>query len=273
MDPDPPDRRRHLRFSYRKAAGNATQSKAGDKTAVPVWVRLQRRGDEMIGTSSVDGATWKDVGRIAIADLPDRLFVGIFGCATEPTDGAAFRALQATLCPSIVPDCNGNGIDDALDLSSGTSRDCDVNAVPDECDIGEGRAEDCNRNGVPDGCDIASGSSADLDADGAPDECEGGLAIPGDANGDGGLDVSDGVVILSILFTGGGEVFPCGDGGARHPANVALIDWQPDGAIDLSDAVASLSFLFLGGFPHALHAGVDAKGCVRVAGCSDMCGK
>ncbi len=33
------------------------------------------------------------------------------------------------------PDCNGNGIDDAIDISSQTSADCNNNAVPDECDI------------------------------------------------------------------------------------------------------------------------------------------
>lgn len=32
-------------------------------------------------------------------------------------------------------DCNGNGIDDSLDISDGTSPDCNDNAVPDECDV------------------------------------------------------------------------------------------------------------------------------------------
>jgi glucose/arabinose dehydrogenase len=34
-----------------------------------------------------------------------------------------------------IPDCNGNGIDDALDISGGFSQDCNNNAIPDECDI------------------------------------------------------------------------------------------------------------------------------------------
>jgi glucose/arabinose dehydrogenase len=33
-----------------------------------------------------------------------------------------------------VPDCNGNGTDDACDLVSGTSSDSDLNGLPDECD-------------------------------------------------------------------------------------------------------------------------------------------
>src|SRR5438093_6064100 len=32
-------------------------------------------------------------------------------------------------------DCNGNGIDDADDLSSGASTDCNSNGIPDECDL------------------------------------------------------------------------------------------------------------------------------------------
>jgi hypothetical protein len=32
-------------------------------------------------------------------------------------------------------DCNGNGISDFLDVSTGTSPDCNANCIPDECDI------------------------------------------------------------------------------------------------------------------------------------------
>ncbi len=62
--------------------------------------------------------------------------------------------------PPRVPDCNGNGIDDALDISNGTSLDCNTNAVPDECDIAacetDSGCQDCDQNGVPDECDIAA---------------------------------------------------------------------------------------------------------------------
>lgn len=34
-------------------------------------------------------------------------------------------------------DCNGNGVDDAQDIASGTSRDCDGSGWPDECDLFE----------------------------------------------------------------------------------------------------------------------------------------
>ncbi len=41
-------------------------------------------------------------------------------------------------------DCNGNGIADAIDLSSQTSLDCNSNGLPDECDIASGLEDDCD---------------------------------------------------------------------------------------------------------------------------------
>ena len=50
--------------------------------------------------------------------------------------------------------------------------DCNGNGISDDEDITSGASADCNGNGVPDECDVAAGA-ADLDADGTPDECEG----------------------------------------------------------------------------------------------------
>jgi len=101
----------------------------------------------------------------------------------------------------------------------------------------------------------------------------GGLMRPGDANGDGGLDISDAVATLGVLFLGSAEGFPCGDRSATDLGNVSLLDWQPDDTVDISDAVAMLSFLFTGGGPHTLAPEANAKGCIRIAGCSDFCGQ
>ncbi len=43
---------------------------------------------------------------------------------TGPGDGPPFR------------DCNGNGIEDAIDIALGTSADADFDGVPDECQVG-----------------------------------------------------------------------------------------------------------------------------------------
>lgn len=42
-----------------------------------------------------------------------------------------------------IVDCNGNGIDDAVDIADGTSQDCNSNDVPDACDILNGTSVDC----------------------------------------------------------------------------------------------------------------------------------
>ena len=34
-------------------------------------------------------------------------------------------------------DCNGNGVDDLIDISMGTSEDCNENSIQDECDINQ----------------------------------------------------------------------------------------------------------------------------------------
>ncbi|MEE2681318.1 MAG: hypothetical protein VX641_02990 [Planctomycetota bacterium] len=48
-------------------------------------------------------------------------------------------------------DCNGNGVDDDLEIESGLASDCNANGVIDAC---EGLA-DLDQNGIPDACDPA----------------------------------------------------------------------------------------------------------------------
>ena len=67
--------------------------------------------------------------------------------------------------PCLVDDCNGNGVDDAVDISLGNSDDDNGNGIADEC-------EDCNGNGTLDPLDISLGTSLDLNTNGIPDECE-----------------------------------------------------------------------------------------------------
>ena len=73
-------------------------------------------------------------------------------------------------------------------------------------------AVDCNKNGVPDACDIASGTSKDANGNGVPDECEGPAETTfkrGDANADGKLDIADAVRVLGYLFGGGATQLDC----------------------------------------------------------------
>ena len=60
----------------------------------------------------------------------------------------------------------------------------------------------------------------------------------GDVNNDGNLDLSDGVSVLSFLFTGGAT-----------PSCKETADADNSGEVDISDGVYLLRFLFLGGPP------------------------
>ncbi len=60
---------------------------------------------------------------------------------TGPAEIAAIGLLGLSIAPeilyddfSVLRDCNGNEVDDVVDLATGSSEDCDSNGVPDECD-------------------------------------------------------------------------------------------------------------------------------------------
>jgi hypothetical protein len=92
---------------------------------------------------------------------------------------ATFNNEQDVYYVRIPGDCNLNGVEDALDISSGASADCSGNEIPDECE------PDCNGNEVADSCDIYFGTSTDCTANGLPDDCE------PDCNGNGESDLCD----------------------------------------------------------------------------------
>ncbi len=63
-------------------------------------------------------------------------------------------------------DCNGNEIDDTIDIANLTSDDCNANGLPDECEF------DCDGNTVPDNCDITNNPALDGNGNGILDTCE-----------------------------------------------------------------------------------------------------
>jgi len=99
--------------------------------------------------------------------------------------------------PCVITDCDGNQIEDSLDLGAGTHPDRNGDGIPDVCQdcdgdgildpdaialglvadldgdgVPDGCQPDCDGNGVPDSLDIATGALTDLYLDGIPDECE-----------------------------------------------------------------------------------------------------
>ncbi len=116
-------------------------------------------------------------------------------------------------------DCNGNGVLDTIDISSGYS-------------------EDCNLNGVPDECDIANGTSLDIDGDGIPDECV--QFIRGDTNADGICDLADAINLLCCIFPNVCTGYcPCDDAS----------DVNDSGIVDIADVIYKLNYLFAMGPP------------------------
>lgn len=107
-----------------------------------------RRGSAVIGMPDSIGGVPIEEGDILTTPLPTFLggvspFPGIFvaaenlGLATVRSGapggfGDDLNALDGLDGPIV--DCNGNGIEDAVDIASGVSQDANLNGIPDECE-------------------------------------------------------------------------------------------------------------------------------------------
>jgi len=84
-------------------------------------------------------------------------------------------------------DCNGNSIDDALDIASGFSTDCNSNGRPDSCDAVT-PANDCNGDSILDVCQLTT--LTDCNSNARLDTCDLAAGAP-DCNGNQILDVCE----------------------------------------------------------------------------------
>jgi len=115
------------------------------------------------------------------SDLPDGLSLSTGGTLSGTPTAAGthnpwFRVTDADHRYDLVQltldvtagiiDCNNNGVDDATDISNGTSQDCNSSGIPDECELA---GNDCNSSGVPDDCELVGN---DCNSNGTPDDCE-----------------------------------------------------------------------------------------------------
>lgn len=135
------------------------------------------------GTENITPTTSWDSYSITAVAPAGAIYASVVLETLEPGSNFHFDSICFSEGTECGYDCNGNGINDADDIASGTSDDIDGNGVPDECD------PDCNSNGLPDGYDISQGTSDDLDGNEVPDECD------PDCNGNGlpdGYDISQG---------------------------------------------------------------------------------
>ena len=86
-----------------------------------------------------------------------------------------------------------------VEVATDGNDDCNGNFVNDLVDIVNGTESDYNNNLIPDSCDIASGVLSDDDGNGIPDEYE---TCTADLNGDGVLNFFDVSVFLSAYQAG-----------------------------------------------------------------------
>jgi outer membrane protein assembly factor BamB len=167
-------------------------------------------------------------------------------------------------------DCNANGVDDALDVSAGSSPDSNLNGVPDEC-------EDCDGDGTLDDAAIAAGTP-DVDSNGVPDECQ------PDCNANGLPDAWE--IIQGLADDDNGNFVPdacepdCdGDGVADHVqvrANMhldvnrnvvldACEDCDGSGVLDLAKLDGAHEIWVVGSNGTQAHAYHGGTGALRVA--------
>jgi hypothetical protein len=107
-----------------------------------------RRGSPVVGMpDSIFGIPISE-GDILTTPLPTAFggvspFPGIF-CAAENIGLMAraagtvhddLNALDTVRSTPPITDCNGNGVDDSIDIFSGTSTDVNTNGIPDDCEV------------------------------------------------------------------------------------------------------------------------------------------
>ena len=150
---------------------------------------------------------------------------------------------------AIAQDCNGNGVPDGDDLTSGFSVDCNTNGVPDECDIDVGTSLDCQSNGVPDECELTAVNGLagayydELDFQGSVKgridstvDFQGGGAWPGLGLATDTFTVRWTGYVLTPSASGEYEFFTRTDDGARLWVNgIQLVDkWVTQGTTEWS---------------------------------------
>ncbi len=103
------------------------------------WYRFSVRFD--FDTNQILEVTIEDIETDALSSYaPADWYLG--GGTTPLPTPTGFRFFIGTVGSivawdniSIARDCNSNGIDDAADITDGTSEDCDSNDIPDECQL------------------------------------------------------------------------------------------------------------------------------------------
>ena len=121
----------------------AIRSTAVSYGTVVSWASIQSPGSTL-----TDAPTTATV-RIDPSTLAPGSYTG-FVSVISSTISSEFALTNLTL-QVLPPDCNGNGIDDPVDIASGEATDCNANGIPDSCELTT--ETDANANGRLDSCE------------------------------------------------------------------------------------------------------------------------
>ncbi len=180
--------RTRFRSIRRELEERPSQGIPGNEAAPPdAWVRIERRGSELVSSSSADGETWAELNRVAFdPPLPEMLLGGVVAIGHDSRPDSNFEPLGARVCN--------------LEVSTGT-----------EPGVGPFLRGDCNADSEVNISDAICALDR-LFAGGASPGCLAAL----NTNGDDKVDIADPVSLLTFLFSGGpppvGPYPDCGPG-------------------------------------------------------------
>jgi endonuclease/exonuclease/phosphatase family metal-dependent hydrolase len=182
------------------------------------------RLDRFIYTDSVANAGARFVLNTLTMTTAARTAAGLQTNDTKSTSTSDHLPIVMDVRPNAFVDCNGNSVNDPVDIANGTSADCDGNNVPDECQA------DSDADGVIDACDNCPAEpnalQADSDGDQIGDACD--CASPfADVDGDGDVDQNDfGVVQVCLSGDSSAAIESCRCLDRNADADVDATDLQ-----------------------------------------------
>jgi len=166
------------------------------------YLRLERKGDEFIGSTSTDGSTWTEFHRVTLAGLPASLRAGFAVTSRDSLNEG--KAAEVTFCiesvgPTTEISCTNGTDDDGDGAVDCLDSDCAGNvACPTGKQIHRGDTDQNNLLQLTDAIQILGYLFL-----GTP-----GLKVPdcldaADADDNGKVELTDAVRILAFLFLGG----------------------------------------------------------------------
>jgi PKD repeat protein len=112
------------RLRYREEEGGSAGTVLGSAIDIPVWLRLERRGELIVALGSPDGTVWEEIGRQTIPGLSETVLCGVAACGADSGDPAKpFTPLRARLSGLAIVPVDANflrgdaNVDGAADIS------------------------------------------------------------------------------------------------------------------------------------------------------------